>query len=202
MIVMEMEQGTEEWHQAKLGVPSASNFKKIVTSTGAVSKQQAGYLNELLAERMAGHPLEGFKNGWMERGNELEAEARDDYEWTKGIAVQQVGFVVREDGKAGCSPDGLIGDDGLIEIKCPSPGVHVSYLRAGKVPTDYFAQVQGQLWICERQWCDFVSYHPDLPALVVRVDRDEKFIEKLETAVLAFAKELQIQAKILERKVA
>lgn len=198
MIVLDMEQGTDEWHQARLGIPTASNFSKLVTSKGAPSKQSVGYMNELLAERLCGHPLESYSNKWMERGSELEAEARLSYEIIEGVDVKQVGFVTLDAGSAGCSPDGLIGDDGLIEIKCPSPGVHVSYLRAGKLPTDYVAQVQGQLWVCERKWCDFISYHPDLPDLVVRVERDEPYIEKLAAAVTAFAKELRIQAEKLQ----
>lgn len=198
MIILDMEQGTDEWHQARLGIPTASNFDKIVTSTGAKSKQAAGYMDDLLAGWLMGKPAETYTNRHMERGTELEPDARSAYEFIYEKDVQQVGFVIRDDGLCGCSPDGLIGDDGGLEIKSPTPGVHVSYLRSQRLPAKYVQQVQGAMWICERNWWDFISYHPDMPLVRVPVERDEPYIAKLETAVLAFANELRIQKKMLK----
>ena len=177
MRVIHCEQGTPEWHGCRAGIPTASSFDKILTGTGKPSTQADGYINQLLCEVMAG-ASEGIEpTDWMLRGIEMEAEARAFYELESGADVEQVGFIVGDG--CGCSPDGVIGDDGLIEIKCPNPTTHVGYLRAGKVPTGYVPQIQGQLWVCERDWCDFLSYCPGLPPMLIRCERDEDYIGKL-----------------------
>jgi len=179
MIRHDVEQGTEEWHALRLGIPTASEFAKVITSTGKASTQMGAYANRLVAEWLTGLPGGMEPNGWMQRGTELEPEARAAYEFETGEDVGQVGFLTSDDGWIGCSPDGLVGDKGLLELKCPSPGVHVEYLLNNKLPSDYVPQVQGQLMVAEREWCDFYAYHPDMPPVRIRVERDESFIDAL-----------------------
>lgn len=202
MIVLDMEQGTEEWLAARLGIPTASNFKKLFTATGKPSTSAETYFYELLAERLTGKPSNEYTNEWMVRGTELEPEARSTYEFIHDVQVQQIGFVYLDDRRhVGCSPDGLIGDEGLIEIKAPKASTHVKYLLDGKVPSDYVPQVQGQLWITGRKFCDFVSYHPDCDPFIVRVDRDDDYIAGLAAEVEKLAKKLDAaMAKLNKQK--
>ena len=182
MRILECEQGSDEWLQARLGIPTASCFGKLITSQGKKSTQMDSYLNTLVAETLMGKPSESFSSEWMDRGTELEPEGRAWYEFQMNCDVEQVGFVLRDDGLVGGSPDGLTPDGGL-ELKCPKAETHVSYLRADKTPTTYFAQVQGCMWLCEREQWDFVSYHPDMPKLHITVARDSRFIATLESLV-------------------
>lgn len=190
MKIIQVEQGSQEWHFCRAGVPSASNFDMIVTSKGEPSKQAQKYMYRLAGERITGMPEETYQNTAMQRGVELEAEARMFYEMTYDCKVEQVGFCLA-DGGWGCSPDGLVNGDGLIEIKCPSMAVHVGYLLEGKVPTDYFQQTQGQLLVTGRKWLDFISYYPVMKPLIVRVERDEVFIGKLQSELEKFVAELE-----------
>jgi len=183
MRILGYEQGTQAWLDSRLGCPSGSGFDKLVTSTGKPSTSAEGYINQLIAEKLIGRSTEVKVTEWMQRGTELEPMARNFYELASGNDVQEVGFCKADNMEAGVSPDGLIGADGSLEIKCPSPAVHVSYLRSNKLPTKYIQQCQGVLWICEREWLDFVSYNELLPALIVRVFRDQDFIKALETEV-------------------
>ena len=197
MLMLNIEQGSPEWYAARTGIPTASNFDKLITSSGDPSKQRQKYLYQLAGERITGVAEETYKNGTMQRGSELEKSARELYELVNDVPVVQVGICYADkDKKFSCSPDGLIGDDGVIEIKCPLISTHVSYLLEQKLPTDYFQQVQGGLYIAGREWCDFVSFYPGLKPLIVRVKRDEKFIEKLSEALDAFCDEL---GKVTER---
>lgn len=184
MIILDVEQGTEEWLQARLGVPTASNYSKIITSTGKPSAQADKYINDLVAQKLTGEIPEMFKSDAMQRGNELEPQARAYYEFMTDNVVEEVGLILNYDG-AGCSPDGLIGDDGGLEIKCPLGATHVSYLRANKLPTEYVQQVQGCMYITGRSWWDFVSFHPDMESMIIRVERDDEFIEKLDVQMKA-----------------
>lgn len=191
MIVLEMEQGTAEWHAARCGIPTASNFDKIVTSKGEPSKSAQKYLYKLAGERVVGKAEETYKNAAMERGIEMEAEARALYEMLNDKTVNQAGICYKDELKLfSCSPDGLVGEDGLIEIKCPEIHTHVEYLLQDKLPTEYVQQVQGQLFVTGRQWCDFMSYYPGLKPLVVRVKRDEAFIKALVVELEVFCKNL------------
>lgn len=201
MKIIQCEQNSDEWFQARLGIPTASEFSKIITSTGKASTQANDYMNRLLAEWMAGEPLEKWDgNQWTERGHELEMDARTYYEMTKDVDVLQVGFVTTDDGSAGCSPDGMVGDDGMTEYKCPSPGIHVSYLLANKLPSAYVPQVQGSLWVTERDWCDFSSYHPVLDKLIIRVHRDELYIVKLTKAIDEFNDKMMGKRELLKQR--
>lgn len=187
MIILDCEQGTPEWLQARLGIPTASSFDKIITPTGKPSTQSDAYANTLVAEWLSGESAGADLSGnvWVQRGNELEPEARKFYEMQTDSSVTQVGFVLRDDRLVGCSPDGLV-NGGLMEIKCPAPATHVEYLLQGALPTKYIPQVQGQMYIAEADWCDFVSYHPNMPPVIFRVERNPKFIAALTDALGEF----------------
>jgi len=178
-IYRDLEQRSDEWHRLRAGVATASNFDKLLTPTGKPSTQIDAYASQLVAERMTGHTISLEQSAWMQRGTEIEPEASAYYELERDAEVEEVGLILRDDGRVGCSPDGLVGDDGMVEIKVPAPHTHVDYLLSGELPGKYRAQVQGQLWIAEREWCDFISYHPELPALIVREYRDEDYIAAL-----------------------
>ena len=192
MRVIECEQGTPEWLEARLGCPSASSYAKLITSAGKSSAQSDAYINQLVAEKITGDSTFFQITDPMQRGMDLEPDARTAYEMESGNLVDQVGFLKHDTLEAGASPDGLIGENGGLEIKCPMPHTHVEYLRAGKLPTKYFQQVQGCLWISGRDWWDFMSYHPKMEPLIVRVYRDEVFIKALECAVIDAVREIDL----------
>jgi putative phage-type endonuclease len=186
MIILNDEQGSPEWLASRLGRPSASMFGKLITGSGKPSSSAESYINEMIAERLTGRSKPFYTNEHMERGNALEPEAREAYEFITDYEVQETGFILDDSEEFGCSPDGLVVDHSLgLEIKCPSDSVHVSYLRAGKVPAKYYQQVQGCMWITGRECWDFMSYHPEMPHLLVRMERNEKFIEAMAEQVLA-----------------
>jgi hypothetical protein len=180
VIRLDCEQGSPEWFAARLALPTASRFDQIITpKTLKLSASSEKYRNELLAEWLLGESLSAGHDGeFMNRGRALEEEARDWYELQRDVEVERVGFILRDEQNAGCSPDGLVGADGGLEIKCPSAAVHVGYLL-DSVGEAYRCQVQGSLWITGRAWWDVLSYHPSLPKALVRVERDEAFIEAL-----------------------
>ena len=186
-IIREIEQGSDEWHKLRMGVATASNFSKIVTSTGEISKTIDSYALELATEFFLTKPEESYKSAAMERGTELEPEARQVYEENGLISVEQVTFIKSDCGNYGYSPDGLVDEDGLIEIKCPQDTTHLDYIIKNKLPTTYKNQVQGGLMVSGRKWCDFVSYHPnfqeDKKLFIIRVERDEEFISKLKAGI-------------------
>jgi putative phage-type endonuclease len=189
MRIINVVQGTEEWFKAKAGVPSASNFDLIVTTKGEQSKQREKYLYRLAGENIIGKSEESYTNATMQRGQEMEAEARQLYELITGNTVVQVGLCVAEGYAA--SPDGLVGEDGLLEIKCPLLSTHVCYLMKGELPSDYIQQTQGQLLVTGRKWVDFLSYYPGIAPLIVRVKRDEVFLKKLRIEIELFCGELE-----------
>lgn len=179
MRVHEVEQRSDEWFALRLGIPTASSFDKMITPTGKASTQADTYMHTLLAEWLTGRPGGMEPTPWMSRGVEIEPEARFYYEMAADVDVRTVGLITRDDGLVGCSPDGLVGEDGLLEIKVPAPGTHVEYLLAGEMPGKYRAQVQGQLYLAERVWADFLSYSPQMKPLLLRVERDEAYIATL-----------------------
>ena len=184
MKILEMEQGTQEWLEARLGCPSGSGFSKLITASGTPSSSAESYINDLIAELITGESTPFHVTEWMQRGTELEPFARMNYELETDLEVTQVGFCMPDNNlRCGVSPDGLIGGDGGIEIKCPKPSTHVKYLRKGTLPSEYKAQVMGCLWITGREWWDFMSYHPQMPNLLIRVHRDEEYINQLERLV-------------------
>ena len=193
MKILEIEQGSPEWHQARCGLPTASCFDKIIDATGKQSKSRKKYLYQLAGERITGKAEETYQNGAMLRGKEMEGEARELYELVTGETVQQVGLCLA-DGKFqyGASPDGLVGEDGGLEIKCPLIVNAVTYLIDGKLPSDYFQQVQGQLLVTGRKWVDFLSYYPGMKPLLIRILPDPEFQQLLKAELESFCKELDL----------
>ena len=183
MRIIDCEQGTDEWLAARLGIPSASMYGKIITTQGKWSTQADSYINQLVAEVLTGERTPVYQNEHMTRGTELEPEARRMYEFISDNKVDEVGFCMHDTLEAGASPDGLIGDDGGLEIKCPAASTHVEYLRGDTLPSKYKQQVMGCLWITGREWWDFMSYYPNMKPLIVRVERDEEYIAELEKCV-------------------
>ena len=196
-IILDCLQSTPEWFAARCGIATASNFDKICTpATAKASAQSEAYMYKLLAEWMTGAKAEEEPNEWMLRGIELEGQARETYQFVTDNEVVTAGFIYsNEERLIGCSPDGLIpvndGDDGGLEIKCPAPHTHVEYLLGGKIPTKYIPQVQGCMLVTGRRWWDFMSFHPEMPPLIVRVDRDDTYICKLSELLSAFNSEMQ-----------
>lgn len=196
MQIFTCEQGTEEWFRARAGIPTASEFSTVMAKGkgGADSKTRATYMRKLAGEILTGEPMESFSNHHMERGKEMEAEARDLYAFMSDTDPEQIGFI--RNGDKGCSPDALIGSNGMAEIKTKLPHLQIDVLLCGDLPPEHRAQCQGALWVAEREWIDFVSYWPKLPLFVKRVHRDEEYISTLAAAVAQFNDEL---AALVER---
>ena len=195
MRIIDCEQGSREWIEARLGLPTASQFSRIVTSTGRLSKQRDTYMAELLCEWVFGEPAKDLAedNVWIQRGKALEPEARRFYALHADVEPPRtVGLCLREGVEcvAGASPDGLVDPDGLLELKCPAPDTHLLWLARGDLPPQHRAQVQGQLWVTGREWCDFVSYCPELPPLAVRTAPDLAFQRALDEHMPTFHAEL------------
>jgi len=192
-----VEQGTPEWQQVRCGKFTASNFAKLFMA--ASTKGYQDYINNVVFERLTGKQAETYTNEWMLRGSELEAEARISYETRTFNIVEQVGFVEYNEW-IGASPDGLIDKDGLIEIKCPKHTTVIEYLLSDKIPKDYYWQMQGQMLVTERKWCDYFIYHPDLEPIIKRVKRKETDIELLKKAIAEGCEEAQNRIKIIGAK--
>ena len=187
MIHHAIEQRSQEWFLMRLGKPTASEFHKIVTPKGELSKQASGYMCSLLAELMLGKPLDTPQTEYMLRGTELEDGAIAAYEMVTGCETDRGGFVTTDDGMIGCSPDRLCGKDGILEMKVPAPNTHVSYLLSSEdFRQEKRCQIQGELYVCEREWVDLVSYHPEMPPVIVRCKRDDAYIKTLSTALSEF----------------
>lgn len=201
MQILNVEQGSPEWFEARCGIPTASCFKDIITSQGKKASAFDRYANTLVAERLMGRPPESFESEWMRRGTELEPQARAFYEFERDFEIEQIGFCLLDDGSAGASPDGIAESFGL-EIKCPAPHTHVSYLARGKLPAEYVPQVQGCMWICERDRWDFLSYHPDMPPLLITVERDDQFIEQIALLVAQLSEKVAATVEQIERRAA
>lgn len=199
MRMIKHEQGTQEWLRSRLGCPSGSGFDKIISASGKPSTQSEGYINQLIAELLTGETTEIKVTEWMQRGTELEPIAREFYELASGNNVDEVGFCKHDTLECGVSPDGLIGDDGGLEIKCPAPATHIAYLRGGVLPTKYKQQVMGCMWVTGRQWWDFVSYHESMPALIVRVSRDDDYITLLADEVAKAVDTIQSEVNRLRK---
>lgn len=192
MINSNIIQGTEEWYAARLGVVTASNFKAIITRGSG--KTRANYMRKLAIEIISGKcSAQSFYSAAMQRGNDLEPEARYVYQKKSGENVREIGIAYLDESKRiAASPDGLIGDEGGLEIKCPLPHTHEKYLAEGCIPRIYIPQVQGSLWVTGRKWWDFISYAPEFErdTMIHRVHRDEAYIERLSAEVLRFVREL------------
>ena len=166
MKIHDVKQGSEEWFKLRAGIPTASEFGQLLTPLFKVREGEMPktFVQKKLAEAWMGGPILGFGGSFMmEQGQVVEQEARPFYELTCGEEVTTVGFCTTDDGTVGCSPDGLIGEDGGIEIKCPEPQTHVKYLLNGVLPDDYAAQVHGALFVTGRPWWRFISYRRGFP---------------------------------------
>lgn len=189
--IIDCDQGTPEWFAARAGIPTASEFSTVMArgKDGGASVTRAKYLRQLAGEILTEEPTpEGFTNPHMERGKLMEQEAREFYAFVRQAEPLQVGFI--RNGRKGGSPDSLIGDKGGLEIKTAIPAVQIERLQRGGLPAEHKAQVQGNLWVSEREWWDFMSYWPKLPPLIVRVYRDEGYIAEIAKAVDAFNEEV------------
>lgn len=196
-IIESIEQGTQEWLELRLGKVTASKFIEVMTNGrgGKPSATAKSYMIKLVAEILRGQPMPFFENDAMRWGTETEPQARAMYELKNDVDVKEVAFVELNE-FVGVSPDGLVGDEGLLEIKCPNTETQIKrFLDGVGLPKEYEAQVQGQLWVTGREWCDFVSFDPriDVEASYIqtRVYRDEEYIAKLEEKVTAFVEEMK-----------
>jgi putative phage-type endonuclease len=193
----EIIQGSPEWFAQRLGRVTASRVSDIIakTKTG-VSASRANYLAQLVAERLTGQAAETFKSGAMQHGTETEPMARMAYEAETGLMVTEVAMIQHGTIEmAGASPDGLVGEDGLVEIKCPNTSTHIATLMADKAPSGYIPQMQWQMACTGRAWCDFVSFDPRMPEdmqlFIKRVPRDNALIAEYEAEVIKFLAEVQ-----------
>jgi hypothetical protein len=200
-ILHDVAQRSEAWDLLRLGTVTASCFHMIVTPGGKSSAQWETYADHLLAERYLKRQVDTYTSPQMERSAALEDEAVAWYEWSKDIETKPIGFIssvgYTEENpgghrwyRYGASPDRLVGDNGLLEIKVHAPPGQMNLLRTGKIAQKYKPQLQGQLFVSNREWVDVVGYNPELPRISVREERDEKFIAKLEEEILHFADEI------------
>lgn len=192
MKIIDVEQGSGDWFFARLGIPTASNFHKIVTPAKCeLSKTARVYAYQLITEKLLNSPLETVEGQrWMERGQELEPKAVAQYQFVQEIETYPVGFITTDDGLIGASPDRLAKGKAIgLEIKCPAPHTHMRYLMEGP-GDDYKPQVMGQLYVAELDRADFYSYHPRMPAKLVETGRDEEYIKKLAAALAQFNEQL------------
>lgn len=184
---MDVQQNSEAWDNLHIGIATASAFDKIITPTGKSSTQYKGLAYKLIAERIMKRRVDSPRNMWMERGHELEDEAVAFYEFQVDMSAKLCGFVETDDGRYGCSPDRLVGEDGLLEIKCPAPNTQVEYLIEENVAREYYPQIQGQLFVTGRKWVDIIAYYPVMPPSIIRVERDDVFLLALESLLKKFS---------------
>lgn len=196
-------QGTSEWLAERLGKATASRIGDIMAKTKSrPSASRQNYAAELIAERLTGNGGDFYINAAMQRGTDLEPDARDAYAFESGHTVEQVGFIPHPTiAMSGASPDGLVGDVGLVEIKCPSTAKHIDTLTGGSIDGKYHNQMQWQMACTGRAWCDFVSYDPRLPVEMQlatrRVHRDDEMIAEMEREVVAFLAEVSAMVETL-----
>ena len=191
-------QYSDDWWSIRCGIPTASSADKILTPTGKLSAQSEKYLNQLLADRAGFGDPPTEPTEWMQRGTDLEPEARRFFEFDTGFEVEQVGFITNDDGTAGCSPDGLVYNDvdSGFEVKCPKASTHIGYLRGGELPPYYKPQVHFSMAVTglDRWW--FMSYYPGIDPLIVLVDRDD-YTDLVGYSIAEFSKRLEAEAQRL-----
>jgi len=198
-----MEQGTTEWFEARLGKVTASRVVDVVAMTkSGNSASRANYMAQLVVERITGKVEESYSNAAMAWGTEHEPMARAEYEILRGVMVNEIGFVPHPTiENSGASPDGLVNDKGLIEIKCPNTATHIETLLTREIPKKYICQMYWQMACTGREWCDFVSYDPRMPdhlkLCVINVPRNEELIGELEIEIAKFLKEVDLKVENL-----
>lgn len=203
-----MEQKSDEWFAARLGKVTASRVADVIakTKTG-YSASRENYMAQLVVERMTNTQAESYTNAAMEWGTSNEPFARAAYEIKQGVMVEETGLVDHPTiPMAGASPDGLVGEDGLVEIKCPNTATHIDTLLTQTVPSKYITQMQFQMACTGRQWCDFVSFDPRMPTkaqiFVKRVLRDDVFIREVESEIKKFLAEVSAKVDQLNKLIA
>ena len=202
----EVEQRSDAWFQARLGKVTASRVADVIAKTkSGYSASRDNYMAQLICERLTGQQGESFTNAAMEWGTQTEPLARSAYENKRSLLVKEVGFINHPRIEmSGASPDGLVADDGLVEIKCPNTATHIDTLLSGKVPTKYITQMQWQMLCCQRKWCDFVSFDNRLPEhlqlFVQEVEFDPEYCAMLEKEVVLFLTELDNKVAKLKEK--
>lgn len=192
--IIDCEQNSPQWYAARLGVPTASRFSAILAK--GEGKTRRSYMMDLLGELMTGEPTEHYSNDHMERGHEQEPDALNLYAFRMNVDPVRVGFI--RNGDKGCSPDCLVSERGMAQVKTKLPRLQAEILLADRVPPENIAQLQGELWVAEREWTDFVSYCPKMPLFVKRVYRDEEYIKRLDKEVDLFVRELRTLLAVLK----
>lgn len=188
--IIECKQNSDEWFRARMGMPTSSMFATVMAKgkSGGPSLTRTAYMRKLAGEIITGEPMEKFSNAAMERGHVMEPEARDFYALMTDTEPQLVGFI--KNGRKGGSPDSLVGNDGLLEIKTAAAHVLIEYIEADRFPAEHVAQCQGNLWVSERAWLDLIVYWPGMPRFIKRIDRDNGYIANLAGEVNRFNDEL------------
>jgi len=197
------DQGTPEWLAERAGKVTASALSNVVMAKTTAGYQS--YMAQLICERMTGEPVETFMSAAMDHGTETEPQARAFYELETGLMVAECGFIPHPSiNWSGASPDGLVGDDGLVEIKCPQPAKHIKNLMGGTIDKGYMLQMQWQMECTGREWCDFVSFNPSFPdhlkINIERVKRDDNAIRELSGSVASFLADLETKMQALEAR--
>lgn len=202
-IIRNIEQGTQEWKDIRLGRITASRMSDVMTNgrSGGISKTSESYMVELISEKLTGKQKDFFENDAMKWGTATEPEAREVYSVRNGfVDVEEVAFIVHDE-FIGVSPDGLVGDCGLLEIKAPTTQTQIKRALSKDYSSDYKAQIQAQLWVSGREWCDFVSYDPRINVsasfLQQRVFRDEEYIQEMKSKCDEFVTEMNNRMKLL-----
>lgn len=202
-----MQQRTPEWYAARVGKVTASRAHDIVATTksGGFTSGRKNYMADLVIERLTGAPAPSYQSAAMLYGIECEPEARAAYAFAQDVDVEEVGFVDHPSIEmVGCSPDGYVGKDGLVEIKCGNTATHLDTLLNDKIAVEYMTQMQAQMWVTGRQFCDYVSYDKRLPEpmrlYIRRVPRNDKDIDKLKTEVVQFLIDLNATVELLRKR--
>jgi hypothetical protein len=197
--IFNVEQGSPEWFGVRMGIPTASMYSTVMAKgkQGGESLSRRKYMLQLAGERLTKEPMESYTNDHMERGKEQEPAALAQYEFDTEQTVERVGFI--RCGRTGCSPDGLIGKDGMVEFKSALPHILIDIHLRGRCPPEHLPQCQGNLWIAQRKWIDLVVYSPGLPSFVERMARNEAYINDIAGAVGTFNRELDDVVKFMEK---
>jgi hypothetical protein len=193
-------QGSEQWRKIRMGIPTSSEFATVMAKGkgGGVSLTRKKYMLQLAGERLTEEPMESYSNSYMERGKEMEEEARNYYALMTDTELALVGFI-RSSNAAGCSPDAVIAPNGMLELKTQAPHLLIERLLSGEPPPEHIAQLQGNLWVAEREWIDLAIYFRKMPMFKMRFVRDEPYIKTLAVAVKQFNDELDETVERIRR---
>jgi hypothetical protein len=199
--IFNVEQNTDEWYALRRGLVTGSQFATVLAhgrgGKSDPSKMRRQYMLTLISDRMGGQPAEGYSNRHMERGKAMEADALNLYALMKDVEPARVGFV-KNGPDVGCSPDAFVGENGMAQVKTALPHIQLERVLKPELPSEHIPQVQGELWVCEREWNDFISYWPGLPLMVTRVYRNDVAIKSIELGVEIFLNEMRELMQRLE----